>query len=199
MNYWDNRYTYHSDHHSDQNSTISIDFLKQADNAILERLQDSKSILEIGCGTGEFCELIKKKFNTISVTGIDVSDPAIEICKKKYPDINFYVADASVYNFESKYDIIISSNTLEHFKDPYVVIDRAIKFSNYFLAIVPFKQPCTDGYDGEGGAGHVFTFDVDSFNKYNIISYMTFKTNGWVYSSRGEEPRQLVVLFCTKQ
>jgi hypothetical protein len=61
------------------------------------------------------------------------------------------------------------------------------------IILVPYNQPLTDGYECEGGAGHVFHFKDDSFINYDVIEWYTFSTNGWQHSSGGETPLQLCV------
>ena len=54
------------------------------------------------------------------------------------------------------------------------------------------------GYSMEGGAGHVYMFDESSFKDYQVLSWFTFSTSGWQWSSRGERPLQLAVLVTKK-
>ena len=46
------------------------------------------SILEIGCNTGEFCYLLKEKYNAIP-RGVDINGSAISIAKKKISRYRF--------------------------------------------------------------------------------------------------------------
>lgn len=49
------------------------------------------NVIELGCGLGHYTNLIKSVSN--KVTGIDISETAIERAKKNYPDCNFLVSD----------------------------------------------------------------------------------------------------------
>ncbi len=45
-------------------------------------------ILDVGCGTGEFCYFLKKKYEVVP-EGIDVNEKALKIASSNYPDISF--------------------------------------------------------------------------------------------------------------
>lgn len=71
--------------------------------------------LEIGCGTGGGLNYLKKY--CAKVTGMDVSDIALELARKKYPGGDFVKGDANqlldVFTKE-KFDIICIFNVLYH-------------------------------------------------------------------------------------
>jgi ubiquinone/menaquinone biosynthesis C-methylase UbiE len=70
-------------------------------------------VLDLGCGNGRYYQALKDK--DINYTGIDNSLNLINIAKKKYPDINFEVADALNLSFESNsFDKIYSIAVLHH-------------------------------------------------------------------------------------
>lgn len=72
-------------------------------------------ILDIGCGTGYLTSRIAEKCR--NVTGIDLSETMIATAKKNYPDINFIVADATVFRDEKGFDGIFSNATLHWISD----------------------------------------------------------------------------------
>ena len=86
-------------------------------NEILKQLNwKSKSVLEVGCGTGLFASSVAKK--GANVLGIDFSKKGIEIAKKKYQMSNLQFLHQDVKNIKGKYDVIVSIGTLEHMDDP---------------------------------------------------------------------------------
>ena len=50
-------------------------------NLIKPFLKNKKSLLEIGCSTGEFLEICKD--NNLNVSGLEISGKAVDICQKK--------------------------------------------------------------------------------------------------------------------
>lgn len=78
-------------------------------------------ILDFGCGDGVLIYLLLEKIKHVKfeVYGIDVSEEAISVAKKKIKKGSF--SKQSVYNtsFESNFfDFIISSDVIEHVKEP---------------------------------------------------------------------------------
>ena len=77
----------------------------------------NKSILCIGCGSGEECGYIKS-LGVKRIVGIDISKELIDYAKKDYPDIEFYVMDMEKLNFSrSSFDFVYSSLALHYLKD----------------------------------------------------------------------------------
>ena len=88
---------------------------------ILKELKwKSKNVLDVGCGTGFFAYNAAKK--GANVLGIDFSEQAIKIAKKKYKKSNLSYEQADVNNISGKYDVIVSIGTLEHMDDPLKIL-----------------------------------------------------------------------------
>ena len=63
-------------------------------------------LLDIGCGTGEHCNLLSRE--AVKCTGIDSSEDMIKIAKKRYGGIEFLVSDMKKFEYFEKYDCAIS-------------------------------------------------------------------------------------------
>jgi ubiquinone/menaquinone biosynthesis C-methylase UbiE len=71
------------------------------------------SVLDIGCGTGDFASLFDKK----EYLGIDINKDYISYARKKYPH-SFVSGDAVEYNFDLRsFDASIFISTLHHLSD----------------------------------------------------------------------------------
>lgn len=67
----------------------------------------TKSILELGCGTGKHANLLAK--NNFIIHGVDISPTMLEIAKKNHhPNISFALGDARNYRANQKFDTVIS-------------------------------------------------------------------------------------------
>ena len=80
-----------------------------------------KSVLEIGCGRGDFSLFLGERGG--KVHGTDFSNAAIEIAKEKAiirnARVDFSVVDAQTIPFENEsFDVIFSCECLEHIPDP---------------------------------------------------------------------------------
>jgi SAM-dependent methyltransferase len=76
-----------------------------------------KSILCIGCGTGEECDYLLKQ-GAKRVVGVDISSGLIEEAKKSYPEVEFYEMDMEKLEFpEDSFDFVYSSLVMHYLED----------------------------------------------------------------------------------
>jgi len=79
---------------------------------LVKKIDGVKTILDVGCGPGLFCEQLSKK--EYVVLGVDYSENTVELAKQKYPYLNFMVADGYNLPFQDKqFDIVISIGALQ--------------------------------------------------------------------------------------
>lgn len=82
--------------------------------------QSDERILDVGCGSGQLTSKINELVK--EVIGIDKSEEMIKDATMKFPEINFKVADASNFNFETKFDAVFSNATLHWILTPKKVL-----------------------------------------------------------------------------
>jgi len=83
----------------------------------LSDLSPSKTILEIGCGTGHGSKLIKKSFQAKRIYAIDLDKRMISIARKRNKDdsITFEVQDAASLKFKNKsFDAVFDLAVMHH-------------------------------------------------------------------------------------
>lgn len=90
-------------------------------------ISSDKIVLDIGCGTGEFEQLLLTENPQQEIIGIDISEEMLLKAEKKcqnYPNVSFQKATASALPFEDNYfDIIVSASAFHYFENP----DTALK------------------------------------------------------------------------
>lgn len=99
------------------------------------------SVLEVGCGRGDFSLWLGRKYPRASITGIDFSDVAITVARKKIAagssNVSFVVDDAGKLKFApATFDYVISCECLEHVPHPEGMakeIRRVLKPGGYFI------------------------------------------------------------------
>lgn len=93
---------------------------KHMANKLLSFIPFEKNIkiLEIGSGTGILTRKIIEKFPDSKITIMDISERMIDKCKKEFGfTLEYILADAENYEFQDKYDLIISNATFQWFDD----------------------------------------------------------------------------------
>lgn len=89
-------------------------------------------VLEIGCGTGELLNAVKPSYGV----GVDFSPKMIEIAKKQFPSLNFYVQDAENLGLDERFDYIIFSDLVGSLWDVQTAFKNLKKVSHKRTRIV---------------------------------------------------------------
>ena len=91
---------------------------------------------------------------------------------EKSEDINFHVADITKESIKEMYDYVTIIQTLEHFDNPFLIIDKLLKHVKKELVI---STPYTKMYTGKINNGeHRYAFNEQTFKgKYNYSFFIT--------------------------
>lgn len=77
-----------------------------------------KDLIDIGCGLGRGCNLLKKHYPFKSITGIDININHVMFAKKNFKGIEFLQCDAENLNaLQQNYDIAINVESLCYYYD----------------------------------------------------------------------------------
>jgi len=78
------------------------------------------NILEIGTGTGNLTLLLRERFTSANIIGIDISSGALEVCQSRFGNKSIDLRQIDVrearFNNDS-FDLVVSSLTLHHLTD----------------------------------------------------------------------------------
>jgi trans-aconitate methyltransferase len=58
---------------------------------------EGRSVLDVGCGLGDFHKYLIDHYESVDYTGIDINPRYIESARQLYPDVHFEVADFEEY------------------------------------------------------------------------------------------------------
>lgn len=103
------------------------------------QLPPTAAILEIGCSGGPLMQRLRAA-GYADLTGIDVSEPAIELAQARgVPDVS--VMDGAALEFANgRFDLVIASDVLEHIEDEATALSewtRVLKPGGQLLVFVP--------------------------------------------------------------
>lgn len=76
-----------------------------------QHLPENATLLELGSGPGLDVEYLK---NSYSVTGSDMSEEFLKVCKQRHPEISFLQLDVLKLALAEKFDCIYSNKVLHH-------------------------------------------------------------------------------------
>lgn len=154
-------------------SDYMIEHQNQQARYFLEKFNlKGKNILEIGCGDGNFCSVLKK-YGAIP-TGVEPSDTFYQEAKKMFPDIDFIkdylTTDINLEN--NKYEAFVSRQVFEHLANPNEVLQavkRFLKPDGAGMIEVPsfeFSRKNNRFYD-------IFTDHVAYYTKHTLQRLLT--------------------------
>jgi 2-polyprenyl-3-methyl-5-hydroxy-6-metoxy-1,4-benzoquinol methylase len=76
------------------------------------------SLLEVGCSSGYYSDVLAIKQLDFAYTGCDYSSAFIELARSKHPGLPFYVGDATQLSFQdNEFDIVVSGCCLLHISE----------------------------------------------------------------------------------
>lgn len=116
---------------------------------ILEYLSKKGTFLDIGCGTGNALDMLRKRgVSNSRIKGVEVSKTSLLSCKSKGLHCKLY--DGKKLPFKAKtFDIVGSINVLEHTDNPKKFLDekfRLVKKGGYIIVICPNFLSITNNY-----------------------------------------------------
>jgi SAM-dependent methyltransferase len=82
-------------------------------DAFTARLPEGASVLDIGCGSGEPIarHLIESGYR---ITGLDSSPSLIALCRERFPDHEWLVADMRAFDLQRRFDALLAWHSLFH-------------------------------------------------------------------------------------
>lgn len=94
------------------------------------------SVLEVGCSSGYYSEIIKRNFPNTTYTGIDYSTAFIELGRQKFPGLDLRVADAEELPFDDHaFDLVVSGSVLLHIENWVAAIFESARVSKRYLVL----------------------------------------------------------------
>ena len=150
---------------------------------VLDKAQDSKKVLDIGCGVGYLCAHLHQQGH--DVFGVDISEEAIAIARKQIPSGTFSVTnESSQFNFDNQmFDVITCIGVLEHIPHPEKILkesNRVLKKGGKVIFLVPNKF---SPYFWFGGTGQIYE-QPRSYKGW----YHMFESSGFTVLSVQRDP-----------
>lgn len=94
----------------------------------------SASLLEIGCSSGFYSEVVDIAGLPINYSGCDYSGAFIRLAKEKYPSIDFSVADATVLHYKDRsFDVVVSGCCLLHIPEYVKAVEETVRVARDYV------------------------------------------------------------------
>lgn len=128
-------------------------------------IESGDSVLDVGCGFGDFKGWIKGQGRDICCTGVDLSPDLIRVAREKNPDATLFCGELSDFDFASaSFDWVVLSGALnEQLHDEGAYAHKMIS-SMFALCRVGLAFNLLD-------ARHLKAHDLQSFDPEEMINY----------------------------
>lgn len=145
---------------------------------------NSKTILDLGCGTGELSKKLSK--NAKDILGIDISQKMLDVANKNNNNINIKYKNLPMENINilnQKFDVVVSSlafHYIENFQKLIIDISRLLKKRGSL--IFSQEHPMITAYMGERNwisdlKGNKLYWPVSNYNDEGLRSETWFIEN----------------------
>jgi SAM-dependent methyltransferase len=95
---------------------------------------DVRSILDVGCGSGENLALLHE-VGRYELAGADISSHALELARKRLPRAEFSVLDIEATCLDRQFDLVISVQAIEHVADDIAALRNIARMSRRYVFI----------------------------------------------------------------
>ena len=116
-------------------SGVRIDVFDVFVNSLraLPELASGATLLEVGCSSGFYSEVVEIAKLPLKYSGCDYSDSFIHLAKKKYPSIDFSVEDATALHYpDNSFDIVVSGCCLLHIPEYVKGVEEAARVARRY-------------------------------------------------------------------
>lgn len=144
--YWDNRFTEDWEHCKgpEQSRFFARIAIENLPRWLIGQLRrEALTIADWGCAQGDGTDVWASYIDAQQIVGIDFSANAIEQATQRYPAIRFINEDWLLTGTDQgeSFDVVFSSNTLEHFHKPYEVLHAIANHAKKAIALIlPYKE-----------------------------------------------------------
>ena len=138
-------------------------------------------VLDVGCASGGFFNIMRTLEPTIDYTGIDIAEPAVDLARRTYPEARFEVTDGVIIPFDDEaFDLVHCTSVLviepryqEVWEEMYRVTSRFVLADMRLLKDIEGQKGLQDsryriqfdGQDQEGVVPYVVS-DADEVMRF---------------------------------
>ena len=140
QNYYDKRWVEESERPNRLELLRLIEVLKSFFQIGLNPATQSIRICDLGCGRG-WTAYHLSQFG--DVTGIDLSEAGVRHARTKWPHIRFEQGDITQYRTDEKFDVVVSSEVIEHVPDKEAVFEtlrQILKPGGFIIITTPNQK-----------------------------------------------------------
>jgi 2-polyprenyl-3-methyl-5-hydroxy-6-metoxy-1,4-benzoquinol methylase len=137
----------------------------------IKELPNEGSVLDVGCGDGYVCSLLKKR--GLYVEGFDNSVIAVKLAQELLPDVKIHLADVETISLDRHFDYFIAQNVIEHLNKPESLVKLFEDYCDKYMILA------TDIPEGKVGKYEYYSFSFEDicriFGEFKVEKLYGFR------------------------
>ncbi len=106
----------------------------KSETYFLEQIgHEINTVLDIGCASGRFTELLRDITPTFKYTGVDLSSDNIESARRLYPEYRFHDVQALDFSTTERFDLVNATGVCQHEPRFEELIEKMIGWSRRYV------------------------------------------------------------------
>lgn len=149
------------------------DFFKSETRLLSRIMPDVRSVLDIGCASGRFLDLLHQWRDDVEYTGIDISATNIRNARTHYSNALFHHTNALDFDCDRTFDLVNATGVMQHeprFED---LIRKMLSLSSthvlFDVKLAKIEQHMVDRSISYAGSKKSRLY-------FNLLSYTTLRT-----------------------
>ena len=111
-----------------RNLAAQAEALWPQERGIFLRHPPPRSLVDVGCGTGEITARLGALFPQAAMTGVDLEEPHLERARVRCPQARFEKGDALALHFgEAQFELAVCRHLLQAVPDPRRVVEELVR------------------------------------------------------------------------
>lgn len=155
------------------NKTVE-DFFRTEHYFLQEIGSSVSSVLDVGCASGRFRELIRQYNAAASYTGLDIIEENILLARQNYPDCDFCLGNALELSLGRTFDLVNATGVIQHEPRYDALIHKMLEMSNRYCLFDVKLSNIPDHIANKKQSYCQLSEDRLNFNVFSLSKFLEF-------------------------
>ena len=121
-----------------------------------------RSVLDVGCGSGENLAALVQTMPHLALSGADVSPQALALAARRVPNARLHELDAQRDKLDERFDLVIASQVIEHLSDDVAALRNMAAMAERWVLVTTMRGRMRRS---EAAIGHFRNYSDDELRQ----------------------------------